>query len=819
MQVAHEKDHVTHAVIGGGQAVEFGISNSAEFFNMLSSSLYKDQKLAVIREVLCNAWDAHIDAGCTHKPVEITLEMDKMIIRDFGKGIHNDDMGPIYGTYGNSTKKNDGKQTGGFGLGCKAPFAYTDHFEVQSSHAGVRTIYNLSKSSAQVMGKPGIVPIAAFPVADPKDTGLTVTINIAKGADYYRFAELIRRIASNGDMNMTLNGAKLPTINFNTDKANYMILRDHVLVENQGRIMIRYGNVIYPVDSVEGIGGEYSQIVDHLNSIRGQKYGYFIVFQAPPHSISVTPSREELSMQEHTLNTLKELFKGFLSEIDANFTDVCEQIAHNVIDNAVNEKITSVLLTPRMQLPFTGMNTINNRITSLKEMAEEFLHGPYPSDSEFRKNDIAYRLNKMVEAKMLDRGLVQTFIRELNTIADTYELSYKDHKWLQRQVIAPLLVKLAKEGVDPKTKVGMNPKSLYVYDPADRNAQSSSSYSDSLPLVLATSARPTNLFNALPYMRNIIVLSATLGNLKERIRRHPVIKEAGEGGVLFYRISMKKAVREFELEWFKNSGLVVVDLTTRQSWEAVPAPKAAIVRKTPIVGLPRLDCVMREPTHHLNVCNQLKDNIPHIENPEFVLVASTGQKEIHHSLGNWDRKESRIIVRLFGEKGAITNNIAKATKYFKKGAVTFDAYVVGKLIDFVTNNPNFQEYYAFSPDRLVSPDIDSGILSAIYSSPVLRAKFGLVNNMTEEEKLMLELWKSYWNRYRHRNNTPEMDAAWNHIKAIPLDQANDALIVKLKKNQLVRLIDTDVLTEVLNEKEPDSPEVKEAIELLAFALK
>ena len=41
MQVSHHNDHITHAVIGGKQAIEFGISNSAEFFNILSSTLYK----------------------------------------------------------------------------------------------------------------------------------------------------------------------------------------------------------------------------------------------------------------------------------------------------------------------------------------------------------------------------------------------------------------------------------------------------------------------------------------------------------------------------------------------------------------------------------------------------------------------------------------------------------------------------------------------------------------------------------------------------------------------------------------------------------
>ena len=176
MQVTHVQDKVTHAVIGGGGTIDFGISSSAEFFNILSSTLYSDQILAVVREVLCNAWDAHIEAGCTDKPVQITLDNGKFSIKDFGKGIHHDDIGPIYGTYGNSTKKNDGNQTGGFGLGCKAPFAYTEHFEVISCHQGVKTIYAMTKSSAQVTGKPGITTIAQFPTTE---TGLTVTIQVA----------------------------------------------------------------------------------------------------------------------------------------------------------------------------------------------------------------------------------------------------------------------------------------------------------------------------------------------------------------------------------------------------------------------------------------------------------------------------------------------------------------------------------------------------------------------------------------------------------------------------------------------------------------
>ncbi len=110
MQVSHVSEHITHAVIGGGKAVEFGISNSAEFFNILSSTLYKNQILAVVRETLCNGWDIHIEGGIQDRPVLVTVDSEKFVIQDFGRGIHHDDMGPIYGTYGNSTKKHDGQQ-------------------------------------------------------------------------------------------------------------------------------------------------------------------------------------------------------------------------------------------------------------------------------------------------------------------------------------------------------------------------------------------------------------------------------------------------------------------------------------------------------------------------------------------------------------------------------------------------------------------------------------------------------------------------------------------------------------------------------------
>ncbi len=78
MKVAHRDDYNTHAVIGGQNVQEFGIAQTAEFFTVLSNTLYSNKPLAVIREVLCNAWDAQIVAGRTDRPVIVKIDEDKL---------------------------------------------------------------------------------------------------------------------------------------------------------------------------------------------------------------------------------------------------------------------------------------------------------------------------------------------------------------------------------------------------------------------------------------------------------------------------------------------------------------------------------------------------------------------------------------------------------------------------------------------------------------------------------------------------------------------------------------------------------------------
>ena len=341
MQVATQSDHVTHAVLGGSDNISFGISDDPAFFQILSQSLYKDPLLAMVREIICNGWDSHIDSGRTDRPLTITLDKEKLVIRDYGRGIPHDKIGPVYAVYGASTKKNDGRQTGGFGLGCKSPFAYTDHFEVVSHHDGVRTIYSMSKSSAEKMGKPSVTKIAAFPT---EESGIQITIDLKGDANDYRINSLVRQVVFNGDILAMMNEEQLPVLGLSKAENGFMMLNDQaettLPVEHltRDRIYVRYGNVIYPVESAN----EIQMVYNKTQNLLQQVYKCRLILMAQPDTISITPSRESLTMSELTVSTLKLLLSDFLAKLMKNreLTVRHEEMVIEYVDAVVEAEVT-----------------------------------------------------------------------------------------------------------------------------------------------------------------------------------------------------------------------------------------------------------------------------------------------------------------------------------------------------------------------------------------------------------------------------------------------------------------------------------------------
>ena len=126
------------------KSLNFGISDVRLVVDILSK-LYAHPIQTLVQEYICNGRDAMREALTWGKlPIEITVpsSLDPVFkVRDYGIGISPDRMENIFVNYGSSTKRNTNAQTGGFGIGAKSAFSYTDSFTITSFVAGTKYIY------------------------------------------------------------------------------------------------------------------------------------------------------------------------------------------------------------------------------------------------------------------------------------------------------------------------------------------------------------------------------------------------------------------------------------------------------------------------------------------------------------------------------------------------------------------------------------------------------------------------------------------------------------------------------------------------------
>lgn len=326
MQVASTIDTASSANIGGGETEEFGLVQDASFLMMLSKNLYTNQNLAPIREILCNAWDIHIEAGKTDTAIEIEITKDlDLVIRDYGFGIPQRDIKKVYGTYGLSTKANNDAVTGGFGLGSKSPFAYVDSFRVISICEGTKTIYNMSAATVNNGGKPGITPIATVATEEPN--GITVTFRLQE-EDVSEMLDYIKAIVQHGAMKATLKvgsneAYELPVMELGTEPGSYAIEdpRDGWYYGYMGshQIYVRYGAVIYPMLDTPGTHRALELLEEFLDLINVKR----LVVQAAPGSLTLQPGRETLSSSKMTENGLTDLCVQLVEKLER---DIIAQI-------------------------------------------------------------------------------------------------------------------------------------------------------------------------------------------------------------------------------------------------------------------------------------------------------------------------------------------------------------------------------------------------------------------------------------------------------------------------------------------------------------
>lgn len=315
MELLQQGDSIGHVILGGHQAKAVQVSLDAGFMQILSSSLYKNQFLAVVRETITNAHDAHVAAGKTDIPIEITLNPEtlSLSIRDFGSGIPTDidTFIDIYGTYGGSTKRKDKAQTGSQGLGCKSPWSYTEVFNVTSYRDGLMSVFALSRNSAETGGNHSIKPLV-YQIPS-NESGLLVQIPVQR-EDIKKFENLIIAVVYAGGINATLNGKQLTTVDYSKATGGWMIDFNQKKLTTataeaspHTNVYVKYGAMIYPVDSRFEYADYINTFYKTLSQCNPQFTPPALILIAKENTLVHQPSREALSYTEATIEALKAL--------------------------------------------------------------------------------------------------------------------------------------------------------------------------------------------------------------------------------------------------------------------------------------------------------------------------------------------------------------------------------------------------------------------------------------------------------------------------------------------------------------------------------
>lgn len=139
------REYTEATVSSNVESYDGGIALNAETFRIIISGIYKDKRLAAVREPLFNAFDSHIEANKRNVPVVIHSPTNLepwFSVQDFGLGMDKEMVTKTFMILGVSTKRNNNDVVGAKGIGSKAPWAYTDMFTVTSIYNGTKTAYS-----------------------------------------------------------------------------------------------------------------------------------------------------------------------------------------------------------------------------------------------------------------------------------------------------------------------------------------------------------------------------------------------------------------------------------------------------------------------------------------------------------------------------------------------------------------------------------------------------------------------------------------------------------------------------------------------------
>jgi len=336
----------TNTIERGGVYAEnaFTIKTTAKAFDILSSGLYTDPIAAIVRELSCNASDAHVAAGKPTEPFIIHLpnELEPYFsVIDNGTGLSDENIrgelvptttvegdrivpmldeegnqlyhraGGLYTTYFESTKTDSNDFVGALGLGSKSPFSYARAFDVISRYNGTKLVYSVFLNESNI---PSVALLGKKSTDEPN--GLEVRIAI-RSEDFSAFAEKVSHELRFFDIKPNIIGS----CNFE------FVDTPEPIVSGEGWSLFRssrwgsnhvtaiQGNVAYHVNTDQ----LYSHLSDSARALIGD---VDIALFFDIGQLEFAANREEIRYDEDTLSNIIDRLEQMCSDLTKYANDI-----------------------------------------------------------------------------------------------------------------------------------------------------------------------------------------------------------------------------------------------------------------------------------------------------------------------------------------------------------------------------------------------------------------------------------------------------------------------------------------------------------------
>ena len=363
----------TDLVVVGAESAptQFKINASAGAFNLLSSGIYNDKPGSIMRELGCNAVDAHVAAKTPEKPFEVHIPTtfdSTFMIKDYGTGLayakggcieckgsgvlltgqrcpgcegsgDYDAVKRLFATYFASDKNDSNEFVGAFGLGSKSPFSYTNKKKADGTYSdGGFTVSNryfgrtYFYTAAAKFGIPSIVLMGVEDTLN-EPNGVSVSFPVEPN-DVWEFENKAAIVYEFFDPKPIFNKPITVVTQDYSVKTPLWAMRKNAMTAQSSGLRAIQGGVPYSVGNID-----ISRLNDSQQSMVEMPIDLFFSIG----ELAVTLSRETLQLDETTIAFI-------IKRLDQVQIDLMEELKKQIAASAnawtARWKIHELSLTP-----------------------------------------------------------------------------------------------------------------------------------------------------------------------------------------------------------------------------------------------------------------------------------------------------------------------------------------------------------------------------------------------------------------------------------------------------------------------------------------